>query len=116
MPRSPRQELLADQPADGRTLNALERLYQAAEKWRELIDVLHRKLDHASPDEAKRYLARVAEIHEVMLEEPDEAIAAHLEILDRDANDTTALRELARLYREGNRHADLLDVLERQAR
>ncbi len=109
------QELLADQPADAGALNALERLYQAAEKWRELIDVLHRKLDHASPDEAKRYLARVAEIHEVMLEEPEEAIAAHLEILDRDANDAAALRELARLYREGNRHADLLDVLERQA-
>ena len=109
------RDVLTDQPMDAGALNALERLYQAAEKWRELIDVLHRKLDHAAPDEAKRYLARIAEIHEVMLEEPDEAIAAHLEILDRDGNDADALRELGRLYREANRHADLLDVLERQA-
>lgn len=109
------RDVLVDQPSDPGALNALERLYQAAEKWRELIEVLHRKLDHAAPHEARQYLSRIAEIHEVMLEEPDEAIAAHLEILDRDANDAGALRELARLYREGNRPADLLDVLERQA-
>lgn len=109
------RDVLNDAPTDAGALNALERLYQAGEKWRDLIEVLHRKLDHAAPDEAKRYLARIAEIHEVMLEEPDEAIAAHLEILDRDGNDATALAELARLYREAGRHADLLDVLERQA-
>ncbi len=109
------RELLSDQPTDAGALNALERLYQQSESWRELIDVLHRKLDHAEPLEAKQLLGRVAEIHEIMLEEPDEAIAAHLDILDRDANDAKALRELARLYRTANRHADLLDVLERQA-
>ncbi|MBA3459340.1 MAG: hypothetical protein H0T46_05220, partial [Deltaproteobacteria bacterium] len=109
------RDVLTDQPMDAGALNALERLYQAGEKWRDLIEILHRKLDHAAPDEAKRYLGRIAEIHEVMLEEPDEAIAAHLEILDRDPNDATALAELARLYREASRHADLLDVLERQA-
>ena len=109
------RDVLADQATDAGALNALERLYQAGEKWRELIDVLHRKIDHVAPAEAKLHLSRIAEIHEVMLEEPDEAIAAHLEVLDRDGNDTTALRELARLYREAKRHADLLDVLERQA-
>ncbi|MDB4961753.1 MAG: repeat-containing protein [Myxococcales bacterium] len=109
------RDLLTDQPTDAGALNALERLYQQSESWRELIDILHRKLDHASPPEARQLLARIAEIHEVMLEEPDEAIAAHLDILDRDANDATALRELARLYREAGRHADLLEVLERQA-
>src|SRR5262249_12670200 len=51
---------------------------------------------------------------EVMLEEPDEAIAAHLEIVDRDPENRAALAELARLYREAGRHADLLDTLERQ--
>jgi tetratricopeptide (TPR) repeat protein len=108
-------ELLADQPTDAGALNALERLYQASGKSRELIDILRRKLDHAQLAEARALLARIAEIHEIQLEEPEEAIAAHLEILDRDAGDATALNQLARLYREGNRHPDLLDVLERQA-
>jgi len=109
------RDILSDQPSDAGALNALERLYQASERWRELIDVLRRKLDHASDVEAKQLLRQIAEIHEVMLEEPDEAIAAHLEAVDRDTTDRHALAELARLYREANRHADLLDVLERQA-
>ena len=108
-------ELLNDQPTDAGALNALERLYEASEKWRELIDVLRRKLDHAQAAEAKQLLGRIAEIHEVMLEEPDDAIAAHLEIIDRDASDARALSELARLYREAERASDLLEVLERQA-
>jgi tetratricopeptide (TPR) repeat protein len=109
------RDVLADHPTDADALGALERLYQGASAWRELIDVLRRKLDHADDGTAKQLLARIAEIHEVMLEEADEAIAAHLEILDRDGGDRRALDELARLYREAARHADLLDVLERQA-
>ncbi len=109
------RDVLADQATDTGALDALERLYQASEAWRELIDILRRKLDHADDVTALQLLARIAEIHEVMLEEADEAIAAHLEILDRDSGNRRALDELARLYREAGRHADLLDVLERQA-
>jgi golgin subfamily B member 1 len=109
------REILADQPGDAEALRALERLYQAGEAWRELVDVLRRKLDQADAATAKQLLARIAETHEVMLDEGDEAIAAHLEILDRDPRDRRALDELGRLYRDGGRHADLLDVLERQA-
>ncbi len=112
------RDILHEQPVDAGALDALERLYQAAEKWRDLVDILRRKLDHAEstdPNAARQLLARIAEIHEVMLEEPEEAISAHLEAIDRDPNDTHALAELARLYREANRHADLLEVLERQS-
>src|SRR4030095_6629806 len=96
-----------------------------------------RKLDHADDATARQLLGRIAEIHEVMLEESEEAIAAHLEILDRDPTDRAApdelaarhrgagrhrgpsargaRDELARRSRDPARHADLLDVLERQA-
>ncbi|MBS1118787.1 MAG: repeat-containing protein, partial [Deltaproteobacteria bacterium] len=112
------RDILHDQSSDAGALNALERLYQATEKWRELVDVLRRKLDHAETTDqaaARLLLSRIAEIHEVMLEEPEEAIAAHLEAIDRDPNDRRALAELARLYRDAQRHADLLEVLERQS-
>ncbi|MDQ3367088.1 MAG: tetratricopeptide repeat protein [Myxococcota bacterium] len=110
------RELLADQPADAGALHALERLYQRSEQWRELIDVLRRKLDGAGnlDASARDLLARIAEIHEVMLEEPEEAMASYIEILDRDPDDRRALTELARLYRDAARPADLLDLLERQ--
>jgi tetratricopeptide (TPR) repeat protein len=109
------RDILIDQPADASALNALERLYQNGERWRDLIDVLRRKLDHADPYDGKQLLARIAEIHEHRLRDADEAIAAYLEIVDGDADDRRALGELARLYRQSNRHADLLDVLEKQA-
>ncbi|HTR52356.1 MAG TPA: tetratricopeptide repeat protein, partial [Kofleriaceae bacterium] len=109
-------EILADQPSDAGALHALERLYQATEAWRELIDILRRKVDLASADtEAIALLARVAEIHEHKLNDPEDAIAAWLEIVDRDSTLGRPLAELARLYRASDRHADLLDVLERQA-
>ncbi|HEU0029409.1 MAG TPA: tetratricopeptide repeat protein [Kofleriaceae bacterium] len=109
------RDILVDHPNDPAALDALERLYQGAERWRELIDILRRKLDHASDEDANTLLGRIAEIHEVMLEEPEEAIAAYLEAVDRDPNNRRAVYELGRLYREAHRNADLLDVLERQA-
>ncbi|MGE3546638.1 MAG: tetratricopeptide repeat protein, partial [Kofleriaceae bacterium] len=109
------RDVLTDQPFDAGALNALERLYQGSERWRELIEVLQRKLERTSSEEAIQLLARIAEIYEARLVEPDEAIASHLDILDRDPNNARSLAELARLYRSSERHADLLDVLERQA-
>ncbi|HEX4450171.1 MAG TPA: tetratricopeptide repeat protein [Kofleriaceae bacterium] len=106
-------DVLHDQPTDPAALHALERLHQASEQWRELIDVLRRMIDAGGS--AIELLSRIAEIDERKLGEPDEAIAAWLEVLDHDAHNARSLAELARLYRAANRHADLLDVYERQA-
>jgi len=128
------RDVLVDQPTDAGALHALERLYEGAEKWRELVDILRRKPGvedgqavaptgdveeapfrhtHGADASPRDVLARIAEIHEIMLEEPEEAIAAYLDIVDRDADDRDAWTQLARLYRAAGRHADLLDVLER---
>ena len=110
------RDVLHDQPSDAGALNALERLFQASEKWRELMDVLRRMSDAASSDtDAIALLSQIAELHEHKLHEPDEAIAAWLEVLDRNGEHPRALDELARLYRAAGRHADLLDIRERQA-
>ncbi|MBV8759380.1 MAG: tetratricopeptide repeat protein [Deltaproteobacteria bacterium] len=109
------RDVLTDQPSDAGALHALERLFHGASRWRDLIDILRRKIDIASNEDDIPLLSRVAEIHERELHEPDEAIAAWLEVLDRDAEHARALAELARLYGAAGRHADLLDVRERQA-
>ncbi|MCX5746127.1 MAG: hypothetical protein NT062_26920, partial [Proteobacteria bacterium] len=129
------RDVLADAPGDAAALDALERLYQATEQWRELVDVLRQKLETmiAANDamtnqpamrqsvtsmqllgDLKALLGRIAEIHEIMLEDPEGAIGAYLEIIDHDPTDTRALHELARLYRAAERNADLLDILEKQ--
>jgi len=110
------RDIVSDQPNDAGALHALERLYWGSARWRDLIDVLRRKLDASSEAaEGLGLLARIAQIHETNLNEPEEAIAAYLEIVDRHDNDQKALAELARLYRTANRNADLLDILEKQA-
>lgn len=109
------RDVLSDQPSDPAALHALERLYQAGERWQELVEILRRKIDIASSEEeAVEILARVATLHEQKLSEPDEAIASWLEVIDRDSEDVRALNELARLYRASERWVDLLDVHERQ--
>jgi len=110
------REVLGDQPNDAGVLHALERLYLAEDKWADLVDVLRRRVDVATNDaEAMELLGRVAKIQEDQLHDPEEAITAWLEVLERDGEDVRALNELARLYRASERWADLLDIHERQA-
>ncbi len=122
------RDVLADSPGDTAALAALERLYLLGERWRDLVEILRKKLEQliatsAPADLTKPLLARIAEIHEGKLTEPDEAIAAYLELIDIEESETPgidvydahALVELARLYRASQRYADLLDILERQA-
>ncbi len=110
------RDVLQDQPADAGALHALERLFQASEKWRDLMEVLRRMVDAATNDaDAIALLSQIAELHERRLQEPDEAIAAWLEVLDRNGEHARGLAELARLYRAAGRQADQLDIYERQA-
>ena len=110
------RDVLSDQPNDPSALHALERLYMGSERWQDLIEILRRKVETVSSDqEAVEILARVAGIHEYKLAEPDEAIAAWLDVVERDSEDVRALNELARLYRTAERWADLLEIHERQA-
>ena len=110
------RDVLHDQTTDAGALHALERLLLASEKWRDLLEVLRRMVDTASSDaDAIALLSQIAELHELKLHEPDEAIAAWLEVLDRNGEHARGLAELARLYRAAGRQADQLDIYERQA-
>jgi tetratricopeptide (TPR) repeat protein len=109
------REVAADDPANAGAIAALERLYQARDRWADLAELVRLKIDLADEPAIKiGELRRLAEIHEVMLAAPGEAIVAYLEILDLAADDVAALDELARLYREANRPLDRLDILERR--
>jgi tetratricopeptide (TPR) repeat protein len=109
------REVLAEDPDDATALEALDRLYTAEGRWVDLIEVARRRVERAGhPVTKKRELRRIASIHLEHLASPTDAIGAHLEILDHVPDDEETLLELARLYREHGRHADLLDILERR--
>jgi tetratricopeptide (TPR) repeat protein len=109
------REVLDADPEDVMAADSLDRLYEADGRWAELVDIARRRVERAGdPEGKKRELRRVAELCERRLSSPSDAITAHLEILDHVPDDDETLVELARLYRAGDRHADLLDVLERR--
>ena len=109
------RDVLAEDPDHAAALDNLERLYQLRDRWRDLAGLLRHKIDQAPSAEVKiTELRRLAEVHEVMLNEPAEAIVAHLEVLDHAGDDRAALDELARLYREAGRPIDQLEILERR--
>lgn len=109
------REVLTEDPEDGPTIDALERLFSAGEKHRDLIEILRRRVELTDePSQKKLHLRRIAGLYERELSEPSYAISAYLEVLDHLDDDRDALTELSRLYRGESRYADLLDILERR--
>jgi tetratricopeptide (TPR) repeat protein len=108
-------KLLEEDPTSAEALDALERLYVAAESWLELIAILKRRVDLAEQSEVRQQLwRRIAQLYEEQLEEIDETINAQLAVLEDNHEDAEALRVLARLYTDGERWVDLMEIIERQ--
>ena len=97
---------------------ALARLYEAAEDWRALIEVLHRQAEwaNAAPanNEKKELLFRVARIEEELLVDPAAAIGTYREILDDDGRDPRALDALEKLHQAQGQWPELTDILKRR--
>ena len=101
------------QPQDPQGLSALERLYQRAEKWIDLVEIYRRKLDIAvAPDERRDLLASIASVSVERLDNVSDAIAAYRQILDEMPGDREALAVLRRLYRKEEMFQDLLETLD----
>ncbi len=95
---------------------ALERIHAAGEAYGPLAQDLRRQIQYED-DEARRdeLHARLAELLEDTLHDPDAAIEVHRERLERDPADADALAALERLYERRGRHEPLVEILERRA-
>ncbi|HUT76610.1 MAG TPA: tetratricopeptide repeat protein, partial [Polyangia bacterium] len=93
-------------------LNALERLYEGASAWVDLIEMRRRHLDIVSePQERLEVLRSIAQICETRLEETIEAIAGWRAVLDEYGQDPTAVAALDRLYTRERMFPELLENL-----
>ncbi len=112
------RQVLDENPGDREALDALQRLDEQLETWGELVDILLRKaeLPDVSRDHAqmKPLMFRAAQIHEVQLERPDEAIEVLRTILMHDPTDSDAINELERLFTRTFRWEDLVDNYQRK--
>ncbi|MBT8495446.1 MAG: hypothetical protein KJO07_20525, partial [Deltaproteobacteria bacterium] len=109
------RDVLVDEPDDARALDALERLYIAGDKHSDLVGIIRQRVDGAHDEVDKlQQLQRLAALHELELEQPEEAIVTLLEVLDFAPTDDKTLVELARLYRQDQRFPDLYEMLARR--
>ncbi len=100
---------------DVAAVEALERLYRRTAAWDNLISTLALKIELLSSDAEKVEVYRqMAEIYEVELQQPMEAVTTYRTIRDLKADDADAVRSLDRLYAREEMWPDLLDILEAQ--
>lgn len=98
---------------DIEALDALARLYTGAAAWRDLAEILQRKIELTTDPAALRALRfAIARLHDEKLAEPAEA-ASHLRaVLDAHVGDTEALVALDRLFQREKQHTELLEILD----
>jgi tetratricopeptide (TPR) repeat protein len=100
-------------PSRSEVLRALERLYESAARYEELVEVLQRRRD-LSEDGSERHALgrRIASVIEEKLGDVARGIEAHRENVALFGPDRETLAALSRLYESAGRHAELLETLE----
>ncbi|MCC7539593.1 MAG: tetratricopeptide repeat protein, partial [Deltaproteobacteria bacterium] len=110
------ENVLTEDPGDLAAIGALERIHEASARWKDLRDVITRRLENATTAE-DRIAARVrlARLAEERFGQRDDAIEQLREILAEDSRNALAADELERLYAVAKRWSDLTELLEQRA-
>ena len=99
------------------TLSSLGRLYYAAGRWNDLLDVYSQELRLTSGKNRRvALLQKMAEISRDRLGSDEDALRYHREAIKVDPAHAPSLQELARQLRERGAWEELVDVLELQLR
>lgn len=99
------------------TLASLGRLYYAAGRWNDLLDVYGQELKLTSAKNRRvALLEKMAEISRDRLGSDEDALRYHREAIKVDPGHAPSLQELARQLRERGAWEELVDVLELQLR
>ena len=108
---------LEKEPRHVPTLSSLGRLYYAAGRWNDLLDVYGQEL-RLTPSKQRRValLQKMAEISRDRLGSDEDALRYHREAIKVDPGHAPSLQELARQLRERGDWEQLVDVLELQLR
>ncbi len=110
------ETVLALDPEHQQSADALERLFQRAERYEELAGIYRRKAKMLpSPADQREQLIKAAAIYEDILERPADAIAVHQQVLEVDPGDLRSLDRLIELQTQLGKWAPLLETYDRKA-
>ncbi|HEY6882058.1 MAG TPA: hypothetical protein VI299_28710, partial [Polyangiales bacterium] len=98
-----------------RAAELLEPLYLRSERWAELTRALEAQVEAADdPDKKKELLGRLAQLHEVQLEDLETALDTYARLFRVDPSDMQTFEALTRLARVLSKQGKLADILEGQ--
>lgn len=110
--------LLRQDPTNAEARDALKRLYRQTGAFSQLIELLQKELELASPTDLAlraRLLREIAAIYREKLPSELSLVTVLTQLLVVDPNDLGAMRELARVYENLGRVRDLLSLQMRLA-
>ena len=105
-------DMLGARADDLQALQELENLHRRLGNWKDVRDVLERKLDLLQPGQRVPVLEEMAHLAEEKLEDTDEAIERHRRLLMEAPRHTPSLVALWRLYEGVEKWEDLAELLE----
>ncbi|HEX2574271.1 MAG TPA: tetratricopeptide repeat protein [Polyangia bacterium] len=101
--------------ADGPALAALSALYEAAQSWGELVEVLEHWSRFAATNQDQVSLkTRTAALYAEKLGKPDKALDAYRDLLDLAPNSVLAMTKLEELYERKGDWSSLQETLTRR--
>ena len=108
-------KVLAIDPADPEALAALEQLFTKTQRWQDLVGVVERRIEQATdPRERDALYATIAQIYDVRLGRPEDAVAAYKKVLELDPGSERALKALDDLFTRQKLWSELAENLEAQ--
>ncbi|MET0285281.1 MAG: tetratricopeptide repeat protein [Polyangiales bacterium] len=113
--RTALEQWLDDKDFRPRAAELLEPLYLRSERWSELTRALEAQVEAADvPERKKELLGRLAQLHEVQLEDLEMALDTYARLFHVDPSDTHTLDALTRLARVLAKQTKLAEILETQ--
>jgi tetratricopeptide (TPR) repeat protein len=108
---------LDEEPSDLESIEALEGLYEKADRWGDLEELIQRRLDIAeTPKDRIAARVRLARLADQRLGRREEAMEQLRDILEEDPGNPEALDELERLYAADEKWEELVGLLEQRSK
>lgn len=100
-------------PGHIQSIESLDRLYEATERWSELAEILKKEVEVAgSPDEVLALQFRLGQVYQGYLGDVDQAIEQYREILAAEPEHTQAMSALEMLFAEEVQPIAIGEILE----
>lgn len=108
------QKILADDPAHGKAIQVLERIYLSSDDYKSLVELLEKKSDALSGAAKSEAFCELAETYEDRLKDDTKAALFFEKARSEDPKNIASLKGLERLYAKQGETEKLLKTLEAQ--